>query len=347
MRARRGLQDETELAQHRHGEAGAPMSDRITRATFLAGLGGLAASLAKPALAQQRPVRIVLPYAPGGVVDTLGRVLGQGLAEVSGLVVVADNRPGAGGMIGTDHVAKSAADGTTLLVMDPAVVINPSLQANVPYDLFRDLACITIVSSSPLVLVTAPNQPFQTAQQLVEHGRSRRGQLSFASAGVGTTPHLAGELLNLRTGIAASHVPYRGIAAAMPDLMAGTVSFAFSSVAGARGLIADGRLRALATTGTVRPSSLRDVPSMAEAGFADFVVDLWLGVFAPAATPAATIAALQAALQQALRRPDIAAAFGRAGAEVRFTTTAEAERILRAEYAMWRDLIATQRITAG
>lgn len=323
------------------------MSHKITRATFLAGLGGLAAGFAGPVLAQQRPVRIVLPYAPGGVVDTLGRVLGQGLAEVGGMAVVADNRPGAGGMIGTEHVAKSTPDGTTLLVMDPAVVINPSLQTNVPYDLFRDLTCVSIVSSSPLVLVGAPNQPFQTAQQLVEHGRARRGQLSFASAGVGTTPHLAGELLNLRTGIAASHVPYRGIGAAMPDLMAGTVNFAFSSIAGARGLIADGRLRALATTGNGRPSMLRDVPTMAESGFADFVVDLWLGVFVPYATPAATIVSLQGALQQALRRPDIATAFERAGAEVRFTTTAEAEQILRGEYAMWRNLITTQRITAG
>ncbi len=298
-------------------------------------------------MAQQRPLRIVLPYAPGGVVDTLGRVLGQALAETGGMSTVADNRPGAGGMIGTEHVAKSTPDGTTALVMDPAIVINPSLQANVPYDLFRDLTCVSIVSSSPLVVVAGPSQPFSTMQELVAHGRARPGQLSFASAGVGTTPHLAGELLNLRTGINASHIPYRGIAAAMPDLMSGAVPFTFSSIAGARGLIADNRLRAIATTGTTRPSSLRDVPTMVEAGFADFVVDLWLGVFVPSATPAATVAALQAALQVALRRPETATAFERVGAEVRFTSTAESERTLRAEFAMWRNLITTQRITAG
>jgi tripartite-type tricarboxylate transporter receptor subunit TctC len=319
------------------------MTFRLTRKAFLAGLG----AFALPAQAQQRPIRVVLPYAPGGVVDTLGRVLGQGLAEALGTQVIADNRPGAGGMIGTEHVAKSTPDGTTLLVMDPAVVINPSLQPNVPYDLFRDLACIAIVSSSPLVLVAAPNQPFRTARELVDHAKARPGQLSFASAGVGTTPHLAGELLNLRTGIAASHVPYRGIAAAMPDVITGTVPFTFSSIAGARGLIADNRLRAIATSGATRPSTLRDVPTMVESGFADFVVDLWLGVFAPAATPPATIASLHAALQQALRRPETAAAFERAGAEVRFTTTAESERVLRSEFAMWRDVIITQRIAAG
>ncbi|SFK22781.1 tripartite tricarboxylate transporter substrate-binding protein [Falsiroseomonas stagni] len=321
------------------------MTHSITRAAFLSGLATLA--MAAPARAQQRPLRLVLPYAPGGVVDTLGRVVGMALAETAGIAAVADNRPGAGGMIGTDHVAKSAPDGTTALVMDPAVVINPSLQANVPYDLFRDLTCVSIISSSPLVVVAAPNQPFRTMQELVAFGRTRPGALTFASAGVGTTPHLAGELLNLRTGINATHVPYRGIAAAMPDVMSGAVPFTFSSIAGARGLIADGRLRAIATTGTTRPSSLRDVPTLAESGFADFVVDLWLGVFVPSATPAATIASLHAALQTALRRPETATAFERAGAEVRFTTTAESERTLRSEYEMWRNLITTQRITAG
>ena len=320
------------------------MTQAITRAAFLAGLAALAAA---PSRAQQRPLRLVLPYAPGGVVDTLGRVVGMALAETAGIAAVADNRPGAGGMIGTDHVAKSAPDGTTALVMDPAVVINPSLQANVPYDLFRDLTCVSIISSSPLVVVAAPNQPFRTMREIVEFGRTRPGALTFASAGVGTTPHLAGELLNLRTGINATHVPYRGIAAAMPDVMSGAVPFTFSSIAGARGLIADGRLRAIATTGTTRPSSLRDVPTMAESGFPDFVVDLWLGVFVPAATPAATVASLHAALQTVLRRPETANAFERAGAEVRFTTPAEAERTLRAEFEMWRNLITTQRITAG
>ncbi len=323
------------------------MRHHFTRATFLKGLGGFAALAATPASAQQRPLRLVLPYAPGGVVDTLGRVVGQGLTETAGVAAVADNRPGAGGMIGTEHVARAAPDGMTALIMDPAVVINPSLQQNVPYDLFRDLICVSIVSSSPLVVVCASNQPFQTMQQLVAAARARPGQFSFASAGVGTTPHLSGELLNLRTGIGAQHVPYRGIAAALPDVLTGMVPFTFSSIAGARGLLADGRLRALATTGATRPSTLRDVPTMLEQGFADFVVDLWLGVFVPAATPAAIVAALQGQLQAALRRAETATAFERAGAEVRFTSTEEAQRIVRAEFEMWRTVITTQRITAG
>ena len=319
------------------------MRHPITRSTFLT---GLAAALAAPVRAQGRQLRLVLPYAPGGVVDTLGRVVGHGLSE-AGLPTVADNRPGAGGMIGTELVARSAPDGTTALVMDPAVVINPSLQGNVPYDLFRDLTAVSIISSSPLVVVCAPNQPFRTMAELVTAARARPGGFSFASAGVGTTPHLSGELLNLRTGIAAQHVPYRGIAAALPDVMAGAVPFTFSSIAGARGLIADGRLRALATTGATRPSTLRDVPTMLEQGFADFVVDLWLGVFVPSATPAALVATLHGQLQGALNRPDTATAFERAGAEVRFTSTEEAGRIVRAEFEMWRTVITTQRITAG
>ncbi len=322
------------------------MDQGLTRAALLraAALALLAPGMAR---AQQRAVRLVLPYAPGGVVDTLGRVLAQGMTDVMGSPVVADNRPGAGGMIGTDHVAKSAPDGLTALVMDPAIVINPSLQPSVPYDLFRDLKPVSIVSSSPLVCVVSPSLPVRNMEELIAHGRANKGRLSFASAGVGTTPHLAGEMLNQRTGIEATHVPYRGIATSFPDIMSGKVHFAFSSIAGARGLIADGQLRALATTGASRPATLRDVPTVVEAGLRDFVVDLWLGVFVPAATPEAAMASLHSAIAAVLRKPETAASFERAGAEVRHTSPQEAAGIVRAEYDMWRNLIASAKITLG
>lgn len=320
---------------------------KITRAAFLSGAAALAFGGARAAQAQARPLRIVLPYAPGGVVDTLGRVLAQGMTDSMGVPVVADNRPGAGGMIGSDHVAKAAPDGATALVMDPAIIINPSLQASVPYDVFRDLKPVSIVSSSPLVCVVSPSLPVRSMAELVEYGRANRGQLSFASAGVGTTPHLAGEMLNQRTGIEATHIPYRGIATSFADIMSGKVHFAFSSVAGARGLVLDGRMRGLATTGAARSPALPDLPTVVEAGLPDFVVDLWLGFFVPAATPDATVSSMHAAIQAALGKPETEAAFLRAGATVRRTSPAEAAQILRSEHAMWRDLITAAKITLG
>jgi tripartite-type tricarboxylate transporter receptor subunit TctC len=321
------------------------MTRPITRKAFLSLAAMGPPLLPAIAAAQARQLRMVLPYAPGGVVDTLGRVLGTGLAEPLGATVVADNRPGAGGMIGTENVARSAPDGNTALVMDPAIVINPTLQQNVPYDLFRDLATVTIFSSSPLVAVVSPDLPVRTMQDLIAYARANPGRISFGSAGVGTTPHLSGELLKQRSGVDMQHVPYRGITAAFPDIMSRQVTFAFSSIAGARGLIADGRLRAIATTGAARPAALRDVPTVAESGLADFVVDLWLGLFVPAATPAPVIASLNQAVQAVLRRPETAAAFERAGAEVRHMTPTDAAAVVRAEFDMWRALITTARIT--
>lgn len=309
---------------------------------------GAAAMLPLTAWAQSFPdrvVRLVLPYAPGGVVDAVGRIFAQGLSEALRQSVVAENRPGAGGVIGTDAVAKSAPDGYTQLLMDPAVVINPSLQARVPYDLFRDLKPVSILTSSPLVLVVAPNLPVSTVAEFVAYAQANRGRLSYASAGVGTTPHLAGEMFSLRTDIAATHVPYRGIAAAYADMMAGQVQFSFSSIAGARSLIEDGRLKALATTGAAPSPALPNLPTMQGAGVANFVVDLWLALFLPAATPDAVAARMHEALMEVIRKPEVVAALARLGAQPRGTTQAEAVAIVRSEYDSWRAVITQAGIT--
>ncbi|WP_431281294.1 tripartite tricarboxylate transporter substrate binding protein [Humitalea sp. 24SJ18S-53] len=315
-----------------------------TRRMFL----GAAAALPATAWAQafpDRPMRLVLPYAPGGVVDGVGRIFAQGLGEALRQSVVTDNRPGAGGMIGTDVVAKAAPDGYTQLLMDPAVVINPSLQARVPYDLFRELRPVSILTSSPLVLITAPNLPVTSVAELIAYGRANPGRLSFASAGVGTTPHLAGEMFSLRSELGATHVPYRGIAAAYADMMAGQVHFSFSSIAGARPLIEDGRLKALATTGSVASPALPNLPTMQGAGVANFVVDLWLALFVPAATPDPVTARIHDALMEVISKPETVAALGRLGALPRGTTQAEAVAIVRAEYESWRGVITQAGIT--
>ena len=315
----------------------------LTRSAFAAAALA-AATCAQAQDCPSRSIRLVLPYNPGGIVDHVGRVVGQGLSQVSGLPVVPENKPGAGGIVGTRAVAGSEPDGCTLLVMDPAIVINPLLQADVGYDLFRDLAVVSVVTSSPLVLVTAPALPVGSVGELVDYALARPGQLNYASAGVGTTPHLAGELLRLRTGIEATHIPYRGIAASFSDLMTAKVQFSFSGIPGAKPLTDDRRLHALATTGARRSPAYPDLPTVIEAGLPGFEVDLWIAVFAPVATPAAAVDRLDAMLRQSLLDPAAAAALAKFGVEPRVTTPAEGAAFVRAEHAKWQQVVATARL---
>jgi tripartite-type tricarboxylate transporter receptor subunit TctC len=300
-----------------------------------------------PAQAQtypSKPVRLVLPYAPGGIIDYVGRTLAQKLTEILGQSVVADNRPGAGGIVGTDSVARSAPDGYTLVLMDPAIVINPTLQSDVPYDVFKNLQTVSIVSSSPEVLVVSPALPVTTFPELVAYGKANPGKLNFASAGIGTTPHLAGEMFKLRTGIDATHVPYKGIGASYTDMMSGKVQMAFSSIAGALPFTADNRVRALATTGARRSSVYPNLPTVAEAGLPGFEVDLWLGVFAPSGLPAPVLARLNADLKKALEAADLKAALAKVGVEPRGTSPDEGAAFLRAEFDKWKQVITDGKI---
>src|SRR5689334_19119967 len=205
-----------------------------------------------------KPIRLVLPYSPGGIIDYVGRQLAQHLGDTIGQPVVAENRPGAGGMAGTDTVARSAPDGYTLVLMDPAIVINPTLQPNVPFDLFKGLTTVAMVSTSPEVVVVAPQLPVKTFEEFVAYAKANPGKLNFGSAGIGTTPHLAGELFKQRTGIDATHIPYKSIGQSYPDLMSNKVQFAFSSIAGALPFTTDNRVRPIATSGTKRSSVYPD-----------------------------------------------------------------------------------------
>ncbi len=290
----------------------------------LSALSGTA-SFAQGQAYPSKPIRLVLPYGPGGIIDYVGRTLSQKLSENIGQPVIAENRPGAGGILGTDTVARAAPDGYTLVLMDPAIVINPTLQADVPYDLFKSLQTVSIVSSSPEVLVVA----------------------HFASAGIGTTPHLAAEMFKLRTGIDATHIPYKGIGASYTDLMTGKVQMAFSSIAGALPFTNDHRVRPIATTGAKRTSVYPDVPTVAEAGLPGFEVDLWLGVFAPAGLPAPVLARLNGELKKSLQAPDLQAAFARAGVEARGTSPEEGAAFVRVDFEKWRQVIKDGNIKSN
>jgi tripartite-type tricarboxylate transporter receptor subunit TctC len=291
-----------------------------------------------------RPITLVVPYAPGGVVDFIGRTLGQRLSQQVAQPVVIDNRPGAGGMVGIEYTARTAPDGQTIVLMDPAIVINPVLQEKPLYDLFRDLATVAVIGHSPLVLTVNPQLPVKDVAQLVQYAKANPGRLNFASAGIGTTPHMAGELLKLRTGIDMTHVPYKGAGPAMADLAAGQVQVGFSSITGALPFIKDGRLRALATSGTKRSGALPDVPTLIEAGFPDFEVDLWLGVFAPINTPTALLRRLNSEIDAALKDQAVIAAFAKVGVEPRINTAEEGARFVRAEYDKWAQVVTGAKL---
>jgi len=291
-----------------------------------------------------RQVQLVVPYAPGGVVDLVGRTLGQRLSQQVGQPVVIDNRPGAGGIIGVEYTARAAPDGQTIVVMDPAIVINPTLQEKIPYDLQKDLQTIAVIGSSPLVLVVNPSVPATTVAALVDYARANPGKLNFPSAGIGTTPHMAGELLSLRAHVQMTHIPYKGSGPAMADLVAGQVQVGFSSITAALPFIREGRLRALATTGSKRSPALADIPTMIEAGYPGFEVDLWLGIFAPANVPAAVVARMNAEIGTALQDQAVRDAFAKVGVEPRSSTVEESAKFVRAESDKWSGVVRDAKL---
>jgi tripartite-type tricarboxylate transporter receptor subunit TctC len=306
----------------------------------------LAASL--PAHAQNfpdRPVHLIIPYGPGGITDFAGRVLAQKIGEALGQTVVAENKPGAGGIVGVDYVAHSAPDGYNMAVMDPAVVINPILQKSMPYDIFKDIVPLSITSSSPEVLVVAPQLGIKTYAELVAYGKANPGKLNFATAGVGTTPHLAAELWKLRTGIDAVHVPYKGIGASYTDMMSNKVQMSFSSIAGALPFTSDGRVIPLATTGAVRSPVYPDLPTVAEAGLPGYDVDLWLGLYGTGGTPPDVLAKLNAAIAKALQDSELKASFAKFGLTPRGTSLADSAAFTRSEYEKWKKVIEDGHIT--
>ena len=290
-----------------------------------------------------KPIHFILPYIPGGIIDTAGRHLALRLSESLGQSVVPENRPGAGGMVGADVVARSAPDGYTILLTDPGLVSNPTLQSDVPYDLFNGLQAVSIVGASPAVIVASLKLPVTTFPELIAYAKDNPGKLNFASAGIGTAPHLAGEMIKLRAGIDMTHVPYRGIGAAYPDVMSGKVQLAFSSIAGAVSFTSDNRVRPLATTGLARSPVYPDVPTVAES-LPGFDVDLWIGIYVPAGLPPPVLAKLNGEINKVLQHPELKAAFAKIGVEPRGTSPEEAAAFTRSEYEKWKTVIVEGKI---
>jgi tripartite-type tricarboxylate transporter receptor subunit TctC len=303
---------------------------------------------AAPACAQtypSRPIHLIIPYQPGGIVDFSGRVLAKALSSVLGQTVVAENKPGAGGIVGVDEVAHGTPDGYNVVLIDPSIVINQTLHKTMPYDVFKNLVTISIVCSSPHVLVVSPQLGVKTYAELVAYGKANPGKLNYGSAGVGTTPHLAGALWSQRTGISATHVPYKGVGPSFIDLMSGKIQMEFSSIAGALPFTTKGSVIPLATTGKTRSPVYPDLPTVEEEGLAGFDVEVWLGLYGTAGTPPEVLATLNSAVAKVLQDQDVKDAFAKFGIEPRGTSLAQGAAFTKEEYERWRKVIIDDNIT--
>lgn len=286
-----------------------------------------------------RTVRIVAPIAPGGAADILSRVIAQKLYESWGQMVQVDNRPGAGGIIGSEIVAKAPPDGYTLLMAFTSHVTNPSLQPKLPYDTLSDFAPVSMVAVVPSVLIVHPSLPVRSVKELIVFAKRRPGELNYGSAGTGSATHLAALLFSSMTGIIMEHVPYKGGALALNDLLGGQVSLMFGSTASSMAYIRSGRLRPLAVTSAGRSAALPQLPTMAEAGLPGFEAMAWFALLAPAKTPGAVINKLNSEVVAILQHPDMKERLHGLGAEVMPSSPAALNDYIRAEIVKWGKVI--------
>ena len=290
-----------------------------------------------------KPIRLVVPYPPGGPLDTAARALADRVKETLGVIVV-DNRPGAGGNLGVDQVAKSPPDGYSIVIGAVAThAVNPWLFSKLPYDPIKDFAPITLIAHVPNVLVMTPERADQlgirSARDLIDYARKNPGRLNYASGGNGSAGHMAGELMKSQAKASALHIPYAGAAPAQLGLLAGQTDFMFDNLASATTQIKAGKLRALAVTTVQRASSMPEVPTMADAGLPGFDVSTWFGVFAPAGTPAPIVARLNGAMTAALRSAEMRDRLARMGADPAPGTPEQFSELLRSELAKYQQIV--------
>jgi len=297
-----------------------------------------AAAAAEPYPA--RPVRFVVAFPPGGGTDIIARSIAQKLGERLGQQVLVDNRPGAGGNIGTDIVAKSSPDGYTLLMGSAGpLAINASLFARMPFDPIKDLAPVTLAASTPNVLVVHPSLPAATVRELIALAKARPGEINFASSGHGTPAHLAGELFNSMAGVKLIHVPYKGAAPALADLLGGQVQLMFSTMPPALPHVKDGKLRALAVTSLKRSPAAPDLPTVDEIALPGFEANTWHGVVVPAGTPGAIVARLNREIVAILHLPDVVERLSGQGAEALGSTPEEFAAYIKSESVKWAKVV--------
>lgn len=325
----------------------------IDRRQFIAGAAAGVALAPAASWAQDaypaRPVKLVVPFPPGGPTDIMGRTAAKAMGDVLGQSFVVENKAGAGGNIGTDAVAKAAPDGYTIgLSAISSLAISPYLYDKLPFQVEKDFAPISLVGTTPCVVVVHPSAPFNDLKGLVAYAKANPGKLGYATSGIGTSNHLAAELLQSVAGIELLNIPYKGSSQIVPDLLSGTVIMSMeSSLATTLPHIRAGKLKALAVTSPARAAALPDVPTVAESGYPGFAVETWFGLVAPAATPPAIVQKLHDAWAKGAKTAEARAAFDNISGNLRVTTPAEFGAFIKAENTRWGALIRKLDIKAN
>jgi len=292
-----------------------------------------------------KPIRLVVPFAPGGGTDLIARTLGAGMSQALGQTVIVDNKPGAGTIIGTDAVAKSTPDGYTLVVATFAHAVNPSLQSKLPFDTSKAFAPVILLGRGPNVLVVRADSPYKTVKDVIVAAKAKPGRLTYASQGNGTSAHLAGEMFTSLAKVEMTHVPYRGAGPAITDLLGGQVDMIFGTAAAVSTFVDSGKLRAIGVT-TPQPSpALKGVPAIADT-VPGYQVESWYGLYAPAGTPADVIAKLNAAAAKAAHSPDFSKKVEQEGLVISAGAPAELDAYVRAEEARWMKIVKENNIKA-
>ena len=311
-------------------------------AAFIGATAALASSHTVAAY-PDKPIRLVVPFAPGGGTDTIARTLAAGMSTELGKQIIIDNKPGAGTILGTDAVAKSAPDGYNIVIATFAHAVNPSLVAKLPYAQDKAFAPITLIAKGPNILVVRADSPYKTVKDIVDAARAKPGTLTYASQGNGTSAHLAGEMLTNLAKVQMTHVPYRGAGPAITDLLGGQVDMIFGTAAAVSPFVQSGKLRAIAVTSPQPSPSLKGIPTIA-ATVPGYAVESWYGLYAPAGTPPDVIQKLSAAAKKAARSPEFAKRIEQEGLEVTATDPAELDRYVKAEEVRWRKIVKENNI---
>jgi len=313
---------------------------RFIAAVLAASIGSSTAVLAQGAEGYPaKPIRLILPFPPGGGTDILGRVLSDRLASQLGQPVVVENRGGAGGNVGAEAAAKSAPDGYTIVLVAPSLAISPSLYTKLNYDPVKDFAPVSLVATVPNVMITHPSVPANTLAEFIALAKKKPGAMNFGSGGSGTSNHLAGELFNIVAGVKLVHVPYKGVNLAMNDVLAGQIHLVVIGIPAAAPHIKAGKLRALAVIDSKRAAALPEVPTVAETGLANFEVTTWYGVLAPAGTPRAIVTRLNAEIVKAMQAADTKERLAAMATEPVTSTPEAFGQLIREEIVKWGKVV--------
>lgn len=324
------------------------MQIKNIRRSLLTGCVGILGALAITAHAAypDRPIRLIVPFSAGGTVDAVARTLGAQLSQVLSTPVLIENVPGAGGALATQRVIRSTPDGYTLLFTTPNHTINPALNDKIGFDTARDLTAISLVAQIPELLIANASQPYSDFAGFVKYATSNPGKLNYASAGNGTLPHITMELLQQKLGLQMTHVPYKGAAPALNDVLSGVVALKYDTIATSSGHIRNGRIKPLAIASLKRSPLMPDVPTIAESGLPGYQGILWMGVLAPAGTPRDIVDMMNRGLRTTLRDPGVLKQLEANGVETVGNTPAEFEKLIETELRQWADLIKSSNIKA-